>query len=294
MSHSPLLISGASGRLGQTVVQTLIAQGVHRQRHLILTTRTPEKLANYEQPGVEVRLADFDDPSELAYAFRGAARMLLISTNLLDGTGGRVQQHRHAIEAAQDADIRHVIYTSFIQPLHGYAMPPAMDHLATESLIKQSSMSYTVLRNAFYYDMLLPAFKQALTTGIISGATGSASTAYIARHDCGLAAARALISDSTSSETFTLTGETINMQMLADVFSRLLSGSISYQPLSLAQKRTDLTNAGLSLATAELLVSIDSALAQGALEIESPDFRQLTGLHALSVQDFIAQQLAVG
>jgi len=287
-SHSPLLISGASGRLGQTVVQTLLQQGIQRQRQLILVTRSPEKLAIYQQPGVEIRQADFDVPAGLNNAFQGAKRMLLISTNLLDGT--RVQQHRHAIEAAMHVGIEHVVYTSFIQPLHGLPMPPASDHLATEKLLQQSGLRYTCLRNAFYYDMLLPMIQQAMITGTVSSATANAATAYIAREDCAKAAAQALVAETLQSATFTLTGETLAMQTLADNLSAWLNRRIEYLAISPAQKRHAFIKAGWPPAVVEVLVSIDQALSQGALDIQTADFKQLTGLAPQLLKDFVAQQ----
>jgi NAD(P)H dehydrogenase (quinone) len=293
MSNTPVLISGASGRLGQTVVRTLIQQGIHQQRQLILVTRTPEKLATYEQCGVVIRYGDFDHPNSLAYAFNGVERILLISTNLLDSTGNRVQQHRHAIEAAKSAGVNHVVYTSFIQPLHGLSMPPSQDHLATEELIKQSGLNYTFLRNAFYYDMLLPLIKQAVTNGSLSSACGHSATAYIARHDCAKAAAQALISEVSEYKTLTLTGETINMQTLVAKLSAILQKPILHREVSLDQKLNDYINSGLPPSVAKVLMAIDSAILQGALDIQTTDFRTLTDTHPSSVTDFIVQQLAM-
>ncbi|AXC14114.1 NADPH:quinone oxidoreductase 2 [Acidisarcina polymorpha] len=53
----------------------------------------------YAKANVELRSADFNDPSTLVAAFAGVDRLLLISTNDLF-SGKRVQQHQNAIEAA--------------------------------------------------------------------------------------------------------------------------------------------------------------------------------------------------
>lgn len=293
MSNTPILISGASGLLGQTVVQTLIQQGIHKKRQLILATRSPEKLNHFKQPGVEIRQADFDLPTSLSSAFHGAKRMLLISTNLLDGTGKRVQQHRNAIEAATHAGVNHVVYTSFIQPLHGLSMPPAKDHLATEALIKQSTLGYTLLRNAFYYDMLLPLIKQALATGNVISATGHAATAYIDRQDCAKAAAHALLLDESASSTLTLIGETLSIQTLIERLTLIMKRTVSYQAISLEQKLQEFIAVGLPVGLAQLLVGIDKSLSQSALDIYSTDFEQLTGTRPILFSDFLSHYLGV-
>jgi NAD(P)-dependent dehydrogenase (short-subunit alcohol dehydrogenase family) len=76
-TNERLLVTGASGQLGQLVVEALLQAG---QTHLIATTRQPEKLADFASRGVEVRTADFNQPETLVSAFAGATRLLLIST----------------------------------------------------------------------------------------------------------------------------------------------------------------------------------------------------------------------
>lgn len=104
--NETILVTGASGQLGRAVLRSLLKQG---QTRLIGTTRSPEKLADFAQKGVEIRAADFDQPDGLAEAFKGASRLLLIS-----GTeaGARVQQHKNAIDAAKKAGVKHIVYTS--------------------------------------------------------------------------------------------------------------------------------------------------------------------------------------
>src|SRR5215469_6687923 len=91
MSNERILITGASGHLGQAVLQALLKRG---QTNLIGTTRSPEKLADFAKQGVEIRTADFAQPEELVDAFKGATRLLVISGSEV---GIRVQQHRNAI-----------------------------------------------------------------------------------------------------------------------------------------------------------------------------------------------------
>ncbi|MEO7911055.1 MAG: NAD(P)H-binding protein, partial [Roseiflexaceae bacterium] len=111
-----LLVTGASGQLGQRVIELLIEANAG---HIIAATRTPEKLAHLAARDVEVRQADFDDPSSLAAAFAGVERLLLISTDVVDGTDRRIVQHRNAVSAAAQAGVTHVVYTSLINPEPG-------------------------------------------------------------------------------------------------------------------------------------------------------------------------------
>ncbi|MFZ1429944.1 MAG: NAD(P)H-binding protein, partial [Geminicoccaceae bacterium] len=73
-SGTRLLVTGAGGQLGRRVVELLLESGASG---VIATTRDPAKLADLAARGVEVRRADFDDPTSLAPAFGGAGRLLL-------------------------------------------------------------------------------------------------------------------------------------------------------------------------------------------------------------------------
>ena len=55
-----LLVTGASGKLGQLVLDALLARGVNAA-DIIATTRDPSKLSAYAAKGIEVRAADFND-----------------------------------------------------------------------------------------------------------------------------------------------------------------------------------------------------------------------------------------
>ena len=107
MANRPLLVTGAAGNLGRRVVELLLEA---KAGPIIATTRTPEKLADFAQRGVEIRRADFNDPKTLETAFAGAERLLLISTGDLFPEGARLRQHRAAVQAAIDAGVRHVVY----------------------------------------------------------------------------------------------------------------------------------------------------------------------------------------
>src|SRR5690554_4282349 len=106
-----LAISGASGNLGRATARRVAELGGSADG-LILTSRSPGELEGLV-PGASTRVADFDRPDSLREAFAGASRLLLISTDRVDN---RSRQHAAAIDAARDAGVGHVIYTSMLSP----------------------------------------------------------------------------------------------------------------------------------------------------------------------------------
>ncbi|MEH0660674.1 NAD(P)H-binding protein [Streptomyces stelliscabiei] len=96
-------MSGASGKLGSSTVRHLV-QRTDAARVLALS-RTPDTSADL---GVRARHADFDEPDALVRALDGVERLLIISI----GTDDRLPKHVRAIDAAVQAGVGHVLFTS--------------------------------------------------------------------------------------------------------------------------------------------------------------------------------------
>ncbi|MDN3685097.1 NmrA family NAD(P)-binding protein [Vibrio sinaloensis] len=97
MLDNKILVTGASGKLGQQVVKALLDELNVEPARLIVTTRHAQNLQTLADKGVDVREADFADPSSLQNAFRGAQSLLLIS---IDASGPRTQAHLNAVKSS--------------------------------------------------------------------------------------------------------------------------------------------------------------------------------------------------
>jgi NAD(P)H dehydrogenase (quinone) len=283
---SSLLITGASGQLGRLVVQILRE---NKASPIIAVTRTPQSLNHVAAKGVDVRYADFDQSAGLATAFAGAHRMLLISTNSYAAPGHRARQHRAAIEAAVLAGVRHIVYTSFLNVSESPLAFLAADHKATEETLEQSGIGYTILRNSFYADMVLAPLTAAALSGSLHSAAGAGRIAYVTREDCALAAAMALAAEFEGNRMLDITGPAaINGEELVEIASRVLGADIQVVGLSAEERQEQLISSGTPVPLAKLLAAIENGVAQGALDIHSDAFQQLTGRTASSIAQFIA------
>jgi NAD(P)H dehydrogenase (quinone) len=179
-----IVITGASGQLVRLTAELVLARVPASE--VTLTTRRPEALSDFAGCGAKVRQADFDRPETLAEAFAGGERLLLISADVV---GRRVAQHRVAIEAAKEAGVRHVAYTSYLNPVEENPAVITPDHRDTEEALRESGLAWTALRNAFYAEYQVPAGAQAIATGQLVHNNGEGKTAYVSREDCAAAAA---------------------------------------------------------------------------------------------------------
>jgi hypothetical protein len=105
-STDKIIISGASGQLGELVVKELLARGV-APANLILVSRTPAKLEEFRKLGASVRFGDVDQPDSLPAAYAGGTRMLMISLGGVPGTQLRPPRHKLAFDAAVKAGVKH-------------------------------------------------------------------------------------------------------------------------------------------------------------------------------------------
>jgi NAD(P)H dehydrogenase (quinone) len=280
-----LLVTGASGHLGRHVVELLLEA---EAGHLIATTRSPEKLTDLAERGVEVRQADFDQPEGLATAFAGADRLLLISTDALMVPGQRLTQHRAAVEAAVQAGVKHVVYTSLIRPEPGSPITIAGDHYGTEQALAASPLDWTVLRNNVYTNTLLMSLPQAVTTGQLVAAAGDGGVGYVTREDCTRAAAAALNATTSGRTTLDVTGpEVVTYTELAQIASDITGRPVSYVKVPLEEMVKGMVEAGLPQGPAEALASFHTATAQGTLAIATDTVTELTGTAPQSVRDFL-------
>ena len=84
----------------------------------------------------------------------------------------RLDEHRAFVDAAAEAGVRHVVYTSFSRRLADCTFTLGRDHYATEQHIRASGMDWTFLRDNFYLDFLPEMVGE---DGVIRGPAGDGS-----------------------------------------------------------------------------------------------------------------------
>jgi NAD(P)H dehydrogenase (quinone) len=291
-THQPvLLVTGASGHMGRRVIELLLDA---QAGPIIATTRTPASLSDFSARGVTVRRADFDDPATLPDAFAGTDRLLLISTDAVGMSDRRIRQHLAAVQAAQDAGVSHIVYTSLPNPGPESPISLAPDHQATEDALAASTMGWTALRNNVYTEMLPGALAQAIQMGSLYRASGDGKVGYVTREDCARAAAAALAAPFTGRRTLDITGpDALSGADLAALASSISGKPVTYVPLPPDVLRENLRKVGLPESVIDVIVSFDEAAAQGLLDAVTSAVEDLTGHAPMPVAEFLAQNKEV-
>lgn len=288
MKKPVLLVTGASGQLGQLVLANLIK--LASDHKIIGTTRHPESLQGFADTGVEIRALDFDSPvEEIAKSFSGVDRVLLISTN---DFSKRLEQHKKAIEAAKQAKVKRILYTSWLNTDTSKSLV-ASDHYSTEKYIIESGIEHTFLRNSFYAENIAQTIQGALARGSFVGAAGNGAISYITREDCALAATQALLNHSGRSYTINIAGpEAFSYQQLAQLLSEFKGAPVVYTNLAPEKLQETYIQYGLPKEFAHLLVDFDLSAQRGELQPTNKDLSTLLGKQPIKLKEYIAQNFS--
>jgi len=283
IQNGPFIVTGASGQLGRQVIDNLIAAGASP---IIAVSRSPEKLADLADKGVEARKGDFNDPASLSAAFAGGKRLLIISTDDLE-PGKRLEAHKNAVAAATKEGISHIVYTSLTNPVEESPITFSKDHSHTEALIKDTNASYTILRNNLYTDLVLMGGGQSIGMGQHFAAAAEGTTGYVTRADCARAAAAALMQE-TGSSVLDITGPAaLSQGDIAAILSEISGKDVPYIPISTDDLVQAMIGAGLPEFMAKVFASFDEAMAKDYLSVATGDLEKLTGQAGQSARDFL-------
>jgi NAD(P)H dehydrogenase (quinone) len=269
-----ILVTGANGRYGRSVIETLLAR--MPSEDLAVSVRDVAKAADLASQGCDVRHGDFDQPETLSDAFAGAETVLINGTNYGTASDVRARQQAAAIGAAEAAGVTRIVVTTW-QDLDNCPLEMASDFPGTEKLAAVSAPAYTILRLTYGMATALARdVKSAVAAGILSAPAGDARATPAAAADLAQATANVLAEAGHAGRTYELTGpEPITWDDLASLASTLAGQEIRYCPVSDDEFRAQVTAAGWPPAAVEMLIAYYGALRDGWASTPSPDLGDL-------------------
>ncbi|MBQ6448809.1 SDR family oxidoreductase [Cytobacillus oceanisediminis] len=282
-----LLVTGATGKLGSKIVNVLLKSVPVDQ--LAVSVRNPEKAEELRAQGVDVRQGDFDRPETLEAAFKGIDRLLFISA---DGdTETRIRQHNNAVEAAKNAGVSFIAYTSIANAQESTNFL-AKVHKATEEAILKSGIAYSFLRNNWYLENELSTIQGVLAGAPWVTAAGNGKVGWALQQDYAEAAAAVLTGDGHENTIYELSGKLLTQEEIAAAVSQVIGKEVPVQQVDETTYADIITQAGVPDFLVPMLVAIQKDIREGSLEIESNDFEKLLGRSETPIVDGIKQLIA--
>ena len=277
-----IAITGATGQLGQHVIESLLKTVPASQ--IVAIVRNPAKATALSQQGITVRQADYSDEAAFTTALQGIDKLLLISSSEV---GQRAPQHRNVINAAKAAHVKFIAYTSL---LHADTSPLGLadEHVATEKMLAESGIAYALLRNGWYTENYLASAPAALEHGVFIGAAGEGKIASATRADYAAAAARVISEDGHAGKIYELAGDAgWTLSQLAAELAKQSGKKVVYQNLSEADFAAALKGVGLPAGLADMLADSDTGASKGGLFDDSHTLSKLIGRPTTSLADSV-------
>lgn len=281
-----IAITGVSGLLGRLVVEDLL-HSVEAHK-VVAIVRTPSKVSDLSERGVQVRAADYNDKAALQQALSGVEKLLLISSSEV---GQRAAQHKNVIEAAKAAGVKLIAYTSL---LHADSSPLGLaeEHIATEKLLKESHIPFVLLRNGWYTENYIASVPPALQHGVFIGSAGEGKIASAARADYAAAAAKVLTLDNQGGKVYELAGDRgWTLAELAEEVSKQSGRKVAYQNLAEEDFKAALLGAGLPDGLAAMLANSDVGASKGGLFDDGRTLSKLIGRPTTSLAESVKAAL---
>ena len=224
-TRNPVLVTGATGRVGRVVVDLLLGAGVPVRA---LTHRSEAAAAL--PANVEVVTGDLTVPESLDAGLRGVSAVFLVWT--APATTAEAVVERLATHA------RHVVFLSAPHktphPFFQQPNPMAALYADIERFIAESGLESTIIRPGMFASNALSWWATAIRTGgAVRWPYGAAETAPVDDRDVAAVVARTLYEDGHAGGDYVLTGpESLSQERQVSIIGEVLGRRIKFDELS--------------------------------------------------------------
>ena len=172
-----ILVVGATGMLGGLIARRLLETGAQVR----ILVRPGSDFSDLERAGAEPVTGDLKEPDTLAAACRGVRTVVTTANSARRGQPDTVEAvdlngNRSLVEAAQQAGVEHFIFMSGGPATSlDSAIPFVRAKAETEARVRESGMSFTILRAQPYFEIWVgmvvtaPALRGDVVTYVGSG-----------------------------------------------------------------------------------------------------------------------------
>ena len=264
-----LLVTGATGTVGSSVVRELRSRGIAVRAFV----RDPDRARTLVGSDVDLAAGDFADRESLAVALNGVERVFLACAN----HPRQFEYEANVIDAAKAAGVELIVKLSAV----GAAVGSPLEFWHAQGRIEQhladSGVPAVVLRPTMYMTGLLAAAETISQMGKLFVPAEQAAVAMVDPRDVADAAAAALASQA-ANETWTLTGpESLTYAQIADELSVVVGRAVDYVDIPDEQAQAALLQAGMPEWLAANLLTLFGLVRQGALSRTTGTVRAVTG-----------------
>lgn len=287
---SKILVTGATGSFGKAAISHLIKLGV-KPSEIKGLVRDEAKATELKKQGINLAIGEYDNYTSLVEAFMGIDKLLFVSASDIPK---RTKQHINVIKAAIEAGVNHVYYTSFQRVNETNSSPIAMvseAHLESEKLMKNSKLTYTVMRNNLYMDVI-PMFigDKVLETETIYQPGENGKSGFVWRDEMAEGAAKLLTEKGHENKVYDFSStESYSYADIADMISQITGKKITYVSPTPEEFHKTLSTAGVPEEYIGLFSAFSQAIAQNEFEKTSSDLEHILGRKLTDLKSYLTK-----
>lgn len=275
--NGKILVTGALGNVGAEIVKRLQAAG----SSLRAADLSAETIRERFGASVEAVAFDFSKKETYRAAFEGVEKMFLMRPPQISDVKGLILP---ALDAAQAAGVRHVVFLSLI----GIERVKFVPHYKVEEYLMRSPMTWTFLRASFFMQNLNTTHRQEIREqDEIFVPVGGARTSFIDVRDIAAVAVAALCQPGHENKKYDLTGpEALDYWQAAAILSETLGRTITYRNPSALEFFVSHLRRGTPLPTAMVMTGLYLSTRNGMAESVTDEVERVTGQKPISFRQY--------
>ena len=280
-----ILITGATGNIARILIPGLQAAGVSIRGFV----RNPEKAQGLKDAGVEVVEGEFANSESLDTAMNGVGSVLLITAPNPDA----VVQTSNVLAAAKRAGSPRIVRLSVLGAAEDAPTDNGRLHFKTEQEIKDSGLSYVIIRPHFFMQNLFMSAESIGSDGAMYWGMDEGRLGMVDVRDIADVALKILTESGHEGKTYTLTGPAaISFRDVAKTISSAIGKEVNYVAVPLEAVTESILKMGMGDWFAKVMTDYSRAYSEGWGDFTTEDVQSVTGNPPRSVETFVSEVFA--
>lgn len=286
-----ILVTGATGTVGNEVVKRLLAAKGQREEDIIV--KAAARSANddtFRNLGVQIAQLDYNKPDTLSTALRGVNKVFLLTpfqSNMVDLTLNLVNE-------AKNVGVKHIVKQSVLGADAEQEITPSRLHRQAEKIIEESGIPFTFLRPNFFMQNFVTFYSHFIKTqGAFYVPAGDAKASFVDVRDIAAVAVQVLSGSSKNGETkhirkaYDITGgEALSYGQAAEILSKEIGKKVNYVNISDEDARKGMKDMGADEWTINSMIELFGITRAGYLSEISTAVEQVTGNKPITFSQF--------
>lgn len=279
------MITGATGHLGQHVVQEL--SKLTARKNIRVGVHNPVKAKKFTEAGYEVAAVDYNDVDLMVEAFKGIDVLIYIPS-ITYLVKDRIDEFENSLAAMVKAGVENIVDISFIADQFNNPFQMAGYYAYLPARLASTGLRYAIVKNSLYADPLVPYLPELIERHNVIYPVGDQAMSFISRQDSAEAianvATKPYLRDKGQNYLLTMS-KNYTMPELSYIMSKVTGQEIGYDPVTV-KKFAEIYEAE---GDGNELASMYQAAALGLMNAVTDDFTHITGHQPTNMENFLTE-----